>query len=124
MLASCEAIVVSLTSSLSDWLAEDEPSLVSSVSLRMLILHAESVRLRGLYLLWPIGVDSQEPTRRKARCTSGLLSRVDDRLDGGCEYSEVFSSSEARTRLITALHRTGFERRCLHPGPMGLLAIL
>jgi hypothetical protein len=141
--ASCELVIVtSLTSSVSDWLVDDvaedvedeveedeeeEPSLVSLAGLRTpRLLHADKVRLRCVYLGCPAGVDSQEPTLRKARCTSGLLSRVDDWLEGGCEYSEVFSSSEARTRLMLAtLGSDGFERRwCLQPGPIGLLATL
>lgn len=60
---------------------------------------------------------------RSALWTSGLLSSVDDWLDGGCEYSEVFSSSDAKVPL-NLLVVVCLNRRVLQPGPIGRLAML
>lgn len=60
---------------------------------------------------------------RRTLWTSGLLSKVEVWLDGGCEYSEVFSSSEANAPCILP-GVVSLDLRNLHPGPIGLLAIL
>lgn len=120
-LAGCEAIVVSLTSSVSDWLDVSEvPSssitFLCKINVFLYYFHILDNRLIDILTFCECCMC------RRTLWTSGLLSNVDDWLDGGCEYSDVFSSSDARTPSTVV--GVCLNLLILQPGPMGLLAIL
>lgn len=154
-LTGWDAIVTSLTSSVSDWLDVSEASSISFLYfwikhcvfflifyflfrilyfVRTIHLHQYNVNAKPICLdfhfhsfyyknkLFNTLTFCEWCILRRTLWTSGLLSKVEVWLDGGCEYSEVFSSSEANGPCILPI--VGLDLRNLQPGPIGLLAIL